>query len=265
VVLAASFLVTGCACGLVFHPDPWVRTTPASLGLAYEDVVLETDDGERLRGWWVPAGGAWGTVVFFHGNGGNMSSCLDAVETAHRLRLNIFLFDYRGYGRSTGTPTERGLFLDADAACAHVLHERGVSSGTVVLWGRSLGGAVAAYAASRYHVSVLVLESTFVSVPRLAEEHVGCLGRKLFLGCTFDTLGLLAKTRVPVLVVHSRDDEIVPFDHGRTLYDAAAHPKTFVEIQGSHNQGAVLSRAVFERELESFLNAHLPCDGKGGT
>lgn len=262
-VFAASAL-QGCVCSFVFQPDGIVRKTPMHLGYAYEDVTFTASDGVRLTGWWIPAEGARATVLFFHGNGGNVSHCLDVAETCTMLGLNVFLFDYRGYGLSSGRPSEQGLYLDAEAAYTYLVDQRRLEGDMIVLWGRSLGGALACRLASERACAAVVLESSFVSVPRVARDHHAWLPCSLFEDCRFDTLDFLKKVRSPVLVIHSPEDEIVPFDHGRILFSSASGLKEFVVIHGPHNSGVFLSRQAYIQGLERFFATYLHAREGGG-
>jgi uncharacterized protein len=238
---------------LVFFPTRALEATPAEAGLAYDDVWLTTDDGLRLQGWWVPAAGARGTVLFFHGNAGNISHRLASLQFFHRLGYETLIFDYRGYGQSEGRPSEPGTYRDAEAAWRHLVEERGIPPERIVLFGRSLGGAVAAALAERHPPAGLILESTFTSVPDLGAELYPFLPVRLLARIRYDTLARMPRIRAPVLVVHSRDDDIIPFRHGRRLWDAANEPRAFLEISGTHNDGFFTSGRRYEAGLARFL------------
>lgn len=247
------------ACGfqnrLVYFPqagrsgDP----TPAALNLPFEEVRITTADGETLHGWFVPAPEARATVVLFHGNAGNIANRVLWLPMFRRLELSALLFDYRGYGASTGTPGEEGTYADADAAWRYLTESRRVPASRIVLVGESLGGAIAARLAVRRQPAALVLHSAFTSVPDLAAELYPLLPVRWLTRFRYDTRGALADIRCPVLVVHSRDDDIVPFAHGQRLFDAAHPPKSFIELAGTHNTGFVFMRPEWVRAFDSFL------------
>jgi len=243
---------------LVFFPTRAIDATPDRAGLAYEDVWLQTEDGLRLHAWWVPAEPARGTVLFFHGNAGNISHRLPSLQTFHRLGFNTLIFDYRGYGQSEGRPSERGTYLDAEAAWRHLVQDRGIGPDRVVLFGRSLGGAVAAGLAERHTPAALILESTFTSVPALAAEMYPFLPVRWLARIRYDTLDRLSRIDAPVLVVHSRGDDLIPFRHGQQLWEAARGPKEFLEISGSHNDGFWTSGTRYEQGVGGFLDRHGP-------
>jgi uncharacterized protein len=243
---------------LIFFPTREIEATPAEAGLAYEDVWLTTDDGVRLHGWWVPAPRARGTVLFFHGNAGNISHRIGSVATFHRLGYNTLIFDYRGYGHSDGQPSEAGTYRDADAAWQHLVAERAIAPREIVLFGRSLGGAVAAALAERQTPAAVILESTFASVPALGAELYPFLPVRWLARIRYDTLARMPGITAPVLVVHSPDDDIIPFHHGRRLWEAAREPKEFLEISGTHNAGFVTHGRRYEEGLARFLARYGP-------
>ncbi|HPI92717.1 MAG TPA: alpha/beta hydrolase [Deltaproteobacteria bacterium] len=250
-----------CLCGCISHavyfPQREVRHTPGELNLEYEDIRFETSDGVRLSGWLVPARNPRGTVLFCHGNGGNVEDCLDSIRIGHRLGLTMFVFDYRGYGGSQGTPTEQGTYTDADAAWDYLVVNRKVPPGDIVIWGRSLGGAVAARTAAHHPAGILIIESTFVSIRELARDRFSWVPSWVLDGYVYDTLDELRRVDIPVLVIHSPDDEIIPFRHGRALYDSLKGPRSFVEIQGSHNRGYLESTEVYESGIDAFISRFL--------
>lgn len=244
-------------------PGRTLVATPERLGLEYEDVYFTAADGTRLHGWYVSADGADRTLLFLHGNAGNISHRLHSLEIFHDLGLNVFIFDYRGYGQSEGRPSEAGLHQDALAALQYLETERGVAATQVVAFGRSLGGALAACLAAREPVAAVILESTFISVPELGAELYPWLPVRWLARLQYDALACLEEgvgqgergSQTPVLVVHSRDDDIVPFRHGQVL--AAAAGAEFLELRGDHNRGFLLSGDVYTRGLARFL-ADLP-------
>ncbi len=243
--------------GMVYHPSRQITLTPAELNLAYEDVSFETSDGERIAAWFVPAENAQGTLLMCHGNGGNNSDRVYAIQFFVGLGMNVFIFDYRGYGLSTGKPSEEGTYLDALAAWKHLVEDRSVPPGKIVIHGRSLGGAVAAWLATQVDPAGLVLESTFTSIPDVGKKIYPYLPIRLLCRFQYDTLGRIGEIRSPVLIFHSKHDEMIPFEHGRKLFDAASAPKWFLETTGSHNDGEGFFSNEFRHKLEEFLNSVL--------
>lgn len=259
-ILLFSFMA-GLADPLVYFPSAeHDGGTPAALGLAYEDLYLETSDGVRLHGWLVPgpaAARATGdagapSVLFFHGNGGNISHRLDKLAVLHGLGTSVLLIDYRGYGKSRGSPNETGLYRDADAAYEELLR-RGRQPEQLVLYGESLGGTVATELASRRPVAGVVLESTPTSILAVARYHYPILPVGLLLSARYDALSRIGRLSAPVLVMHSTEDEIVPFEMGEELYAAAPEPKRLIRLRGGHNDGFLRSAQTYERALREFL------------
>lgn len=237
-----------------------IESTPRQHGLDYEPLTLNTADGERLDAWFIAAPQARGAALILHGNAGNMSHRMDTIAMFHRLGYSVLIFDYRGYGRSSGQPSEAGLYRDAQAAWEHLTGQRAMAPRRIVLFGESLGGAVAAELAAREQAGALVLSSVFTSAPELAAELYPWLPTKWLVRLQFDTRAALAQTRTPVLVAHSPDDEIIPWRHGQKLFEAAPAPKVFLPLAGGHNEGFIFMRAAWVEVLAEFLNQHMGDD-----
>ena len=245
---------------LIYFPNTPSReifATPKSIGLGYETVTIETDDGISLDGWFIPAKDARGVLLFFHGNAGNMSHRLESLKIFNSLRLSTLIFDYRGYGRSGGKPSEQGTYRDAVAAWRYLTERRQIAKESIVFFGRSLGGAVAAHLAGRYCPGALILESVFTSVPDLASQLYPIFPVQWLSRFHYETKSALKSVSCPVLVIHSRHDEIIPFRHGRALFDAANAPKQFLELRGGHNDGFLVSGQKYLNGIEGFLTAHV--------
>lgn len=240
---------------MLYRPTREVSLTPAHAGLSYEEVEFRSADGVQLVGWLVPARAAPFTLLLCHGNGGNLMHTLDTLKLFHRLGLSCFAFDYRGYGRSAGRPTEAGTYLDARAAYDWLTSEKEVPANQILLLGRSLGGSIATHLAGRVPVAGLVIESAFTSFVDIARQFYPYLPVRWFVRFRYDTLADVKQVRCPVMVVHSRDDELVPFTHGHRLLAAAQEPKRFVEIGGSHNEGFLLSSDVYEKAWLQWLQS----------
>lgn len=239
----------------VYLPIEEHATTPAAYRMAYEDFWITTEDGVRLHGWHVPAPQPRAALLFFHGNAGNISHRLDSIRIFHELGLSVFIFDYRGYGRSEGSPSEEGTYRDALAAWRNLREERGLPAHAIVVFGRSLGASIAAWLAARERPAALIIESAFTSAPDLGAEIYPWLPVRWLLRIRYDTLAAVRETRVPILVVHSREDRIVPFHHGESLFAAANAPKNFLELRGGHNDGFLVSRPDYVAGLRRFLAA----------
>lgn len=234
-------------------PSRQVDATPADIGLAYESVRLATRDGETLAGWYVPADAAHGTLLYLHGNAGNIGHRLDPLDVFHRLGLNVLIFDYRGYGDSTGRPDEQGTYEDALAAWQYLTRHRGEPPGRIVLFGESLGGAVAAWLAARHRPAALAVYASFTSAPELAQVLYPMFPVRWLARFRYDTRAALAEVDCPVLILHGRDDEIVPFRHAQALFAAANEPKRLVGLRGGHNDALLLGHETYAREIETFV------------
>jgi pimeloyl-ACP methyl ester carboxylesterase len=243
---------------LVYYPGIGreVTVSPLAYGLAFEPAEIRTSDGETLQGWWVPADEPRGTVLLLHGNAGNISHRLDYLLMFNRLGHSTFIVDYRGYGRSSGTPSEEGTYRDAEAAWDYLRQARAVRQQDLVIVGESLGGGVATWLAARVPPRALLLFSTFTSVNDLGSEIYWFLPVRLINRIRYDNLRNLERINAPLFIAHSRDDEIVPYAHGRRLFDAAREPKEFLEMRGSHNEGLVFARKEWMAQLGSFLDRH---------
>ena len=242
---------------LLFIPFGEVVATPATVGLDFEEVEITTSDGERLHGWFVPHPEPRGVLLFFHGNAGNISHRLESIALFHRLRLEVFIFDYRGYGRSSGRPGEDGSYRDAEAAWGYLVDERGIEPERIVLFGRSMGAAIAARQAAAAPPGGVILESAVTSVADIGAELYPFLPVRLLARLRYETASHLAHTDRPVLIIHSRDDEIIPFHHGQRLLAAAGGPARLLEIRGDHNTGFLRSGRLYTDGIDRFLGEYL--------
>ncbi len=238
-------------------PSREVIATPEEVGLAYEPVTIVTEDGVSLDGWFIPARQSRGVLLFFHGNAGNISHRFDSLKIFNELGLATLILDYRGYGRSQGRPSEEGTYRDANAAWRYLTEQRRIAGEDIVLFGRSLGAAIAAYLAAKQTPKALIIESAFTSIPDIAAEVYPFLPARWLARFDYNTKAHLRSVSCPILVVHSRDDDIIPFAHGRRLFTAANEPKQFLEIRGGHNDGIFVSRQTYVDGLDAFLTAYV--------
>jgi fermentation-respiration switch protein FrsA (DUF1100 family) len=239
-------------------PSRQVTATPADIGLAFEAVRLGTADGETLAGWYIPAPAARGTLLYLHGNGGNIGHRLDPVAVFHRLGLNILIIDYRGYGDSSGKPSEEGTYRDALAAWNYLTQEKRHTPDRIVLFGESLGGSIAAWLAARHSPAGLVIYASFTSVPELAQALYPIFPAARLARYRYDTRAALGNVNCPLLILHSPEDEIIPFGHGQALLAAAHEPKRLVELRGGHNDALLLDHEVYAQAVGEFLRTFLP-------
>lgn len=245
-------------------PSRQVDATPADIGLTFEAVSLDTADGETLAGWFIPAPAARGTLLYLHGNGGNIGHRLDPIEVFHRLGLNVFIIDYRGYGASSGKPSEDGTYQDALAAWNWLTQRQRLDPQRIVLFGESLGGSVAAWLAARHAPAGLILYAGFTSVPEMAQTLYPIFPASRLARYRYDTRAALGNASCPVLILHSPEDEIIPFSHGEALLEAAHEPKRLVELRGSHNDALLASREIYAQAVGALLRQILPGPADAG-
>jgi len=244
---------------VVFQPSPGAQLTPRALGIEAEDVRLESEDGVRLHAWFLPAPrGATRAILFLHGNAGNASHRLPNAAMLGQLDAHVLLLDYRGYGLSEGSPSESGVYADARAGLAHLTDARGIPEKRIVLFGRSLGGAVAVDLAQDRPLAGVILESTFPSLAEMARRLAGRLGNFLVRG-GFDSSDKIGRVRAPLLFFHGDRDTVVPYDLGENLYRAAPEPKTFETIEGAdHNDTVEVGGRRYLARIGRFLDEVAP-------
>jgi len=239
---------------LIYHPMATIEQTPGDIGLAFEEVEFTAKDGVKLTAWYVPSAQQGGkTLIFCHGNAGNIGHRLDKLAIFHGLGQACLIFDYRGYGASSGKPDEKGTYLDAEAAYRWLVTTKAVAPKDIIAYGESLGGSVAAHLAATRECGGLILDSAFTSAADVGKRHFPWLPVRWMVGNKYDTMATLEKVTCSVLVIHSPDDEIVPFDMGQELFRCAAEPKTFLEIHGSHNEGFLESKDTYTDGLGSWF------------
>jgi uncharacterized protein len=239
----------------VYYPDRVVTATGAELGRPFEDVTFKANDGVALNGWFFPANTDSArrhlAVLLCHGNAGNIGDRLDLCGALLATGVNVFLFDYRGYGRSQGWPSEEGTYRDAQAA-HEWLRQKGFAGANIIAFGESLGGAVAAELALRETLAGLVLQSTFTSIPDMGAEIYPWLPVRWLASIRYDTRSKLPRIRVPLLVMHSATDGLVGIHHGKANLAAANEPKLFWELRGDHNS-LMDDPKHFATGMEKFL------------
>ncbi len=243
---------TGCLSRVLYYPTNEWRATPADFGIAYESITLKTADGVKISAWWVPASSPRGVLLFCHGNGGNISDRLDFIRMFNGLGLSTLIFDYRGYGKSEGKPSEEGTYRDADAAWKYLVKGRGGDPAKIVVFGRSLGGAVAARRAEVHSPAALILDASFTSIRDAARDRFPWVW--VLLPDRYPTRRFLQKVACPVLVIHSRGDRMIAFHHGQDLFASVRGASEFLETRGDHNEGLFRSQAVYEDTVDSFLS-----------
>ena len=243
---------------LFFRPSVETAGIPGSVGLTHKNVWLTTREGTRIHGWFVPRAGARRTLLFLHGNAGNVSHRLASLRIFHDLGLNVLIIDYSGYGRSAGSPSEAATRADARAAWDWLTRNRGVAAEDVIVFGRSLGGSVAAGLAGELEAEGirpggLILESTFTSAAEMGARLYPWLPVRRLIRYRYDSVAALTDVRVPALFAHSPEDGTVPIGLGRALYDGYAGPKQFFNLRGGHNRGYLEMGDAYSAGLARFL------------
>lgn len=238
-----------------YHPSRKLEATGAEIGRPHQNVFFKTSDGVELNAWFypAPAGSPHAPIVFIncHGNGGNISHRLGLYQALLDIGVNVLSFDYRGYGKSQGKPTEEGTYRDAQAAY-HWLLQKGFAGKNIIAYGESLGGAVATELCAREEMGGLILQSTFTSLPDIGEELYPWLPVRWLGRIQYDTRAKLPRLKIPVLVMHSRDDGLIGYRHSERNFAAANEPKFFSEIHGDHSEPA-WEAPGFRAAIESFL------------
>ena len=237
---------------MVFYPLAEVDVTPKDWGLSYEDVELSLKNNIKISGWYLPHVQADKTVLFFHGNGGNISHRGDSLYIFHKLKFNVLIIDYVGYGNSEGIPSEQDLYQSANAAWQYLVSIKKTKPENIIIFGRSLGGAVAVDLASRVKAGGLILESTFSSVRDLVEIAFPILSPFIYLRYSFDSLSKIKNISVPTLVIHSPEDGVIPFELGVKLFKGLNTEKDFLQIRGSHNDGFMQSISSYIPSIRTF-------------
>lgn len=241
----------------IYYPTREISITPKSIGLKFENVFFETDDHVKLNGWYVPCEGATSTLLFCHGNAGNISNRLDSMDIFHGLGLNVLIFDYRGYGKSRGFSTEKGIYLDAMAAYNWLISEKKSDEDKIVIFGRSLGGSIAIDLASKINKGLLISESAFTSIIDIGKELYPFLPIKYCVSTKYDSIQKIKNVKIPKLIIHSEDDEIIPFHHGERLFKAAPSSKQFYKMRGEHNDGFIIMGKEYEEAIKNFIKENL--------
>jgi len=237
----------------VYFPTSDIVATPSDSGLFYEDLMLKTSDGIKISAWYIHAENPKATLLFFHGNGGNISYRIEFIEVFYSLNISTFIIDYRGYGKSEGSPTEKGTYLDSEAAWDYLVNEKNTDPSSIVIYGKSLGGPIAARLAEKHNPAALILDSTFTSTKDIAVKLYPFLPVKKFLKFEYDTVRYLKGIDCPVLIIHSIDDSYIPFSHAEKLLDTVDGEKELVETRGDHNTSFMISRQIYKNSIDNIL------------
>jgi fermentation-respiration switch protein FrsA (DUF1100 family) len=231
------FIVPFLEPGMIYFPTKEIGKSPASIGIEYEDVYLETTDGIKINGWFIENKASDKVILHFHGNGGNLSNRLAIIQFLYNLPANIFIIDYHGYGKSQGKPSEKNLYLDAKAAYDFLVKKKKFPPSHVIVSGSSLGGGVATELASREKIGGLILLRTFTAIPDMAPRSNPLYRWPIvWIRSKYDNIGKIGKIDIPVLIVHSKKDEIIPYQMSVRLFEKANQPKKLILFEeGGHN------------------------------
>ncbi|MCF8131129.1 MAG: alpha/beta hydrolase [Deltaproteobacteria bacterium] len=240
----------------VFHPQTDFHMIPEQMGLPYESINFKAEDGTNLHGWFFPLPGRSPVILFCHGNAGNISHRLGNVQKLLSNGCQVFIYDYRGYGKSTGNPSRKGIYSDGVAAYDYLVKNRNISPDRIFLFGRSLGAAVAMEIAIQRPVKRLILESAFTSTKGLARTMPLFTLISPFLPAHYNNLKKIEMITVPILIIHGNRDEIIPFNMGEELFEVAPEPKAFYAIEGAgHNDTWLIGGRRYFETLERFIQS----------
>jgi len=261
-ILVIAVTLMGCRPedSFIFHPSAEIVQTPRQAGLQFQDLYFTTADGVRLNGWFIPHRDARATLVWFHGNAGNISHRVENIKLLHdKVKINIFIFDYRGYGRSAGSISEEGSYRDGVAALDFVRQQLGVEAKSLIIFGRSLGAAVAAEVALRFPCRGLILETPFTSIRDMAKTVFPVLPIGPLLQTRYDVVEKVGRIKVPLLVLHGDHDDVVPYEQGKKVFAAAREPKEFYTIKGAtHNDTYIVGGDAYFQRLRRFVETVIP-------
>jgi len=257
-LLTVLVLIISSCEALIYQTDGKLRCTPLDREIYFETVFLDTPDGEMIAGWWVPAEQERAVVLYCHGNSGNISHSVEIVDAFRKMGLSTFIFDYRGFGESTGKPSEKGFILDTEAAWNFLVEKKSVPPGKIILFGSSMGGAMASRLARLHCPAVLILESSFTSLNDVVKDSAPAwLPSEYFISGMYRTREYLKDVKCPVLIIHSKDDKLISVKHGMALYEAAQGQKEFIVIRGPHGAGFTEHIAFYAPKFDEFISKYL--------
>jgi len=237
----------------IFYPNKQVKFTPKDINAAFSDIYIKTQDNITLNGWFLPYDNSKYTFIFLHGNAGNIGNRLNKIKLLQEAKCNIFIIDYRGYGRSKGQPDESGFYYDAKAAYEYLLNARGIAPNQIILYGESMGAAIAIDLAAKSELKAIILEGAFSSGNDMAKIIFPFFPVFIFSD-KFNSLKKINSIKIAKLFIHAKEDEIVPIRLAKKLFDAAPEPKTFTELNGSHNESFLSAENKYLLAIKSFLN-----------
>ena len=241
----------------IYFPTKQIEFYPKDIDLDYEEISFNTKDNVSLNGWFIPGKRPRATLIFCHGNAGNISNRLEFIRLFNSINLNIFIFDYRGYGKSKGSPNEKGTYLDVRAAYEYVCSRDDVDKNKVIVYGESLGGAVAIdLAKDQEDLMALITFGSFSSTKDMAKAVYPFLPIWFMVSMKYDNISKVKDIKIPKLIAHGANDEIVPFKQGEALFKEAANPKEFLVLRGGHNDAILIEQGEFLKKVDEFLTKY---------
>jgi uncharacterized protein len=257
-IIIASYIILCCILyfrqsGILYVPKADICAYPSDFGLQYENVQLNTSDGETLASWFLPHPRERFTVLICHGNGGNIGDRRYTMEFFYNLECNQLIFDYRGYGNSSGKPSEQGTYLDSIAAYDYLVNTKKTAPEKIIVFGRSLGGAIAVWLALKKKVAGIIIESTFISLAAIGKQKYPFFPVQFLAKYSYNTLQRMPEIYCPVLVAHSREDNTVPFSFSEQLFKAVNSPKLFAELIGEHNDWDNFHNESYKQTVKQFF------------
>lgn len=230
-----------------------IEFTPDQIDLEYQDIYFTTKDNLKLHGWYLPKKNARSHILFCHGNAGTVSHLVETFKIFNQLGFSTFVFDYRGYGHSEGSPNEEGTYQDACAALHYLIHQLNIPLQEIIIAGRSLGGAIACRTAAHNQPKAVIIESSFSCIVDMAKRRFPIIPVDFLIKNHYPSKQNITQINAPILIVHSSQDEVIPFEMGQKLFDLANEPKQFLEISGDHDNGYYQSGTIYLDGLDNFF------------
>ena len=254
IILFFSIFYCSCLDKVIYYPDNKVAIR-GNIPFPIEDVYIKVNDEVTLHGWFVLNHNAEFTLIYFHGNAGNITNRVEKINILYQIPLSVFIIDYRGFGDSSGKPSEGGLYADTLASYDFVINNKQLSPDSIIIYGESLGGAVAAYCATKRNTAGVILDSAFTDIYSMVKHHSAGF-MYIFFSEKYPTIDYMQSIRCPVLILHSKDDEVAPFAMGQALYNASSSKhKQFVPLHGSHNANFIVDKATYVNSIQSFIQS----------
>lgn len=238
---------------MVFVPTRNSVMTPDEFGIKFEEVSLRVSEQDSIHGWYFPVDSSAPTILFCYGNAGNKSRRMISIQFFIEQGLNLVIFDYRGYGQSDGKPGETNCYDDVERVYRWLVDEKKISPKKIIIFGRSLGGAIAIELATRVECAGLIVESSFTSIPDMSRLMFPYMFTDQLTKNKFDSIKKIKSVECPLLVTHSVEDDLIPFSMGRKLFEQGAEPKMFFELTGRHNDRDFLRDSAYIQTIKEFV------------